>query len=141
MNYTKLNTEQMDENQRLLMDARGSELQVMTDTVYNNPPKGRSMYQAGTQSHTPMIDAETGLVLAQQTFIKLENMPTWRRQLPLTAQPVKASVQNIEKSGLKVTHVISDGCAKIKTAPEQLRCTVQVRLTLSEKKMLRYILQ
>ena len=27
-------------------------IQALTDTVYNNPPKGRSMHQSGTRFHT-----------------------------------------------------------------------------------------
>ena len=134
-NYTTLNTEQMVENQNLLFDARGSEVKVLTDTVYNNPPKGRSMYQAGTQSHTPMIDAETGLVLAQQAYSKIGKYANMEETDPMDRSEAKAintNIKNIEAAGkLKVTHVVSDGCTKIsmdsnKSAPIKLRCSVHV---------------
>ena len=61
--YIGLNEEQMAQNCWMIRQAIGNEVIVMTDTVYNNPPKGRAMNQPGTQCHTPMLEVNTGLSL------------------------------------------------------------------------------
>ena len=101
---------------------------VMTDTVYNNSPKGRSMYQPGTQSYTPMIHAETGLVLSVKNYNKLccknekvcsgqhDCEANFESQTPMDASEIKAAKANFEaisKNGLNVTSIICDGTKKV----------------------------
>ena len=45
----------------------------MSDTVYNNPPKGRAMNQPGTQGSIPIVDCETvrKMVLGISTLNRL----------------------------------------------------------------------
>ena len=45
----------------------------MSDTVYNNPSKGRAMNQSGTQCSSPLVECETtkNMVLGISTLNRL----------------------------------------------------------------------
>ena len=63
--WREINEEMMDDNSKILKILKhhkeecSSSVTCMTDTCYHNPPKGRCMYQPGTQYVTPMLECET----------------------------------------------------------------------------------
>ena len=130
----------------------------LTDTVFNNPPKGRSMSQPGTQCSTPMVEGETTLnmVVALSTHSKLcskgvrcnlchgdgdgdggdgsgqcpANYPVHRPMGNAEKLAMEMNVLQVEKSGLKVTGIVTDGTAKVYHAAginaEKLHCIVHL---------------
>jgi hypothetical protein len=136
--YAKLNTHQMAENCRLIKYSFGDAgVNALTDTVYNNPPKGRGMYQPGTQSQTPLIEADTGLVLAQKTFSKLgphANIDQHKAMDSTEADAICDNIKTAASNGLRVKVLVSDGCTKLARSlnalgnirPEKQRCIVHV---------------
>ena len=119
---------------------------VLTDTVYNNAPKGRGMYQPGTQSVTPMIHAETGLVLSVANYNKLcpkNNISCKECKCPVNFDQHKAmdgseelaaayNFKRCQDNGLSVTHIVCDGTHKVlkgikstgSTAPKKVDCGI-----------------
>ena len=132
--YEELNTEQMQLNQKLLLEARGTDVKVLTDTVYTTTIHLKEdLCTRQELSHTP-LDAETGLVLAQATFSKVGKYANLEDTCAMEGQGVVDNIKSIESSGLSVTHVVSDGCTKILSGkkkndpknPEKLSCAVHV---------------
>eukprot|EP00058_Branchiostoma_floridae_P024603 XP_002610093.1 hypothetical protein BRAFLDRAFT_125654 [Branchiostoma floridae] len=67
--YEKLNEEQMEKNRSILAEVKrlrikaglkeSATVAVESDVGYNNPPKGRSRGQPGTQAECPMFEKDT----------------------------------------------------------------------------------
>ena len=155
--YGALNTATMQENCQLaktisMCDGSTTDntrkVTVLTDTVYNNAPKGRAMYQPGTQSVTPMIHAETGLVLSVANFNKLCTKnntccteracsANYDQHKPMDGSEELAASQNFQscqENGLNVTHIVCDGTNKVlkgiredgNTEPKKVDCSVHL---------------
>ena len=128
--YENLNKAQMTENCQLIQNCRNGHITALTDTVYNNPPKGRNMYQPATQCHTPMIEAETGLILAQKTHSKLGPAANVEAGKPMDSCEGNAMAENLQaatSAGLSINTVISDGCTKVNASLQQLKICVPER--------------
>lgn len=72
--WTKLNQGVVERNCQIIRNMSSThqnKVTVMTDTVYNNAPKGRGTYQPGTQSVTPMVHSESRLVVSVSNLSKL----------------------------------------------------------------------
>lgn len=125
--WTALNENCMAENRSYAkICSQDDEVIVATDTLYNNPPKGRAMYQPATQSHTPMIEAQTGLVLSVSSFSKLcaknciggcgsECTLSWPQHKSMDSSEASAAEENLntlKNSGLQVSKVLCDGTTR-----------------------------
>ena len=124
----------MDDNIQILKilkqhrEESSNGMTCMTDTCYNNPPKGRSMYQPGTQCVTPMLECKTSkyMVIALTSTSKLcmkgprcnlshggctAAMPV---ETPISSAEKNALIDNVkqvEMRGLTVEDVVCDGTA------------------------------
>ena len=143
--YQDLNVQQMAENcaalQRMAIDTDKGGITVLTDTCYNNSPKGRAMYQPGTQAITPMLEAVTGLPVAVAAHSKLGGTgtgPAFPEHVGMDRAEIDAATENflaVTKRGVTVNSVVSDGTSKViegikktvpKVIPEKQECTVHV---------------
>jgi hypothetical protein len=123
------------------------DITCMSDTVFNNPPKGRAMSQPGTMCSTPLLEAETDLhmVLALSTHSKLctkgvrcngrhdggqcsANYPVHRPMGNAEKTAMASNILQVEETGLKVSGLVTDGIAKEYNIagfnPEKLHCIV-----------------
>ena len=134
--YQDLNVQQMAEN---CADKGG--ITVLTDTCYNNSPNGRAMYQPGTQSITPMLEAVTRLPVAVAAHSNLGGTgtgPAFPENVGMDRAEIDAATENflaVTKQGVTVNSVVSDGTSKViegirktlpKVIPEKQECTVHV---------------
>ena len=132
--WKEINERMMDDNTQILKilkqhkEESSNGVLCMTDTCYNNPPKGRSMYQPGTQCVTPMLECETSknMVIALTSMSKLckkgprcnllhsgctATMPV---ETPISSAEKNALIDNVkqvEMRGLTVEEVVCDGTA------------------------------
>jgi len=119
---------------------------VITDTVYSNPPKGRVMSQPATQSCTPMVEGETSehLLLSVETHSKLcregvrcngahpgcsANYPVHRPMGNCEQKALDFNILQIQSDSLAISGIVTDGTASaIKGHPsiEKLHCVVHL---------------
>lgn len=126
--FEELNTETMKLNCQLAtnMAINANGVIVATDTVYNNPPKGKSTYQPGTQAHSPMVDAYTGMVLSVVSHNKLcsrnckgpcgpKCTVNWNPLKAMAGAERVAAAENAQRvtdCGVKIAGLVCDGTAK-----------------------------
>ena len=125
--WQELNEEAMADNRRVFKSITGkTQGIVQEDTCFNNPPKGIGRYQPGTQSHTPMLCAITGLILAAVSHNKLCSKnhvgpcgPTcsinWYKHLAMGGTERAAAVLNartLKQDGINLRGMVMDGTAK-----------------------------
>ena len=132
--WKEINEKMMDDNSQVLKILKqhkeecSNGVTCVTDTCYNNPPKGRSMYQPGTQCVTPMLECETSknMVIALTSTSKLCNKgprcnlshpgctATMSVETPISSAEKNALIDNVkqvEMRGLTVEEVVCDGTA------------------------------
>jgi len=134
--WKEMNDKKMTDNINIVRDLKSanpsSPVTALTDTVYNNAPKGRGMYQPGTQSFSPLLHAETGLLLAVSTRNKLcsrnelscslnhECKADMKPETPMGNSEMSSLRDNVESvagKGLKLDNIVSDG---VNALPEDL---------------------
>ena len=98
----------------------------MSDTVYNNPPKGRAMNQPGTQCSSPLVECETGkqMVLGISTLSKLcakgakcnlvhpgctANLAPEMSMGSAESQLLSNNIHQVRSRGLDVGIIVKDG--------------------------------
>ena len=128
--WEEVNEDTMAENRQIFKSVSGPVKGVVgQDTCFNNPPKGQGFYQPGSQSHTPMVCALTGLVLAFVSHNKLCSYNhvgpcgpsctiTWPKHLAMGGTERAAAIANMRKlrqAGIDVTACLMDGTARALT--------------------------
>ena len=137
--WEEVNETAMKENCEIVsaMTDESEKVRVATDTAYNNPSKGMGggRYQPGTQSYSPMVHAETGLVLSATTYNKMcanncigqcgpDCTTNWPLNRAMGGSEVTAVVSNLEKikeSGIQPGAMVCDGTAKTLTSKYRLK--------------------
>lgn len=128
-----MNEESMRMNRILTTNMKKS-VNVEVDTMYNNRPQQGC--EAGTQSFTPIIDIETGLVLGCETANKLcpkrgcnhENCAkNYRTEATIASSEKKSTSLNLEKLKkeglLKVESMTSDGSSQMEKFAKSKKLT------------------
>lgn len=149
--WQEINEEQMTINAKIIQTIKkhrntNNSLMCMTDTMYNNPPKGRYMYQPGTQCVTPLLECETSknLVVSLTSFSQLctkgprcnlihenctANYPVEQSLAAAESRALQNNLRQAEARGLKFTAVVSDGAdtkTTSKLGVEKLNCIVHM---------------
>ena len=98
----------------------------MSDTVYNNPPKGRAMNQPGTQCFSPLVECETkkNMVLGISTLSRLcitgaqcnlvhpgctANVAPKTPMGSAEGKLLSCNVQQVRKKELEIGTIVEDG--------------------------------
>lgn len=150
--WENINNEQMTINAKTIQlikdhrDAGRKRVTCMTDTMYNNPPKGRNMYQPGTQCVSPLVECETSknLVISLTSFSKLctkgprcnnnhpnctANLPAGKSLAHAEGKSLQENIRDAGQRGLEVCAVVSDGTEtknSNKAGVEKLNCIVHM---------------
>ncbi|XP_072019593.1 uncharacterized protein [Amphiura filiformis] len=161
--FVGVTQDQLKENRimvnQIMVMRHGKKVDVIaqTDTAYNNPPKGRSFYQPGTQAWAPVFCSEPGLervVLAFETKSKLcscvgdNHLKECQNNFPMeeamgNAEHMlgKACAKDLETS-IGVRELISDGDShafkgfqEIMPNTTQGNCTFHLTKTISRNIM------
>ena len=156
--YVEVNKQTMKENCediKSMNEITGEQkVVVATDTCYNNPPKGRSMYQPGTQSFSPMLHVDTGLVISCAAHNKLCSRgcdgycegcsANFEPHVSMDKSEGMAAIDNfttVTENNLIITHILCDGTDKVLKGveslsgetPEKLECVVHRARALRRK--------
>lgn len=154
--HTKKGEEQINKNRKKVsdvLDHTGGKSIVASDTAYNNVPKGRNMYQPGTQTCTPTVDmtTKTPIIISMETRSQhcphrkpgqlecsehdacLQTHQPWVPMADVEKEATKSFYTDIKKSVLngRIGHHLADGCKTITSElnnenVEKLLCTQHV---------------
>lgn len=134
--YVELNEKQMEANcktlaevKRLRLDAGLKERRTVTvesDVAYNNPPKGRSMAQPGTQAECPFFEAETG----KKMLVSVS-----------TASQHCKKCEDLERQGLPSGPGTHDDCTRTFDTNKKLGASERVMAKQNTEKLLKHGLE